>query len=134
MWKKAREIDNRYKVASTELMNDILPPLFSKGFNINKNEVTYTKGEDNGVIGMELCIYLPNEIDEYSKTKRIRQYLPHNSQKIVAIENTATRGDCKHRGLHKYTLSIYFNRILSPPTMEYITEITTAIQNIMTDD
>lgn len=134
MWKKAREIDNRYKVSSTELMNGILPPLFSKYFNINKNEVSYTRGEDNGVIGIELSIYLPNEIDETEKEVKIKRYLPLHCRKIVIITNTQTMGNGKYKGLHRYLISIYYNGVTEYPTMEYISKITADIEQIITDE
>lgn len=133
MWHKAREVAGRYKISASKVV-DILPSLFARYYNINKDEIIFTKKGDNGVLGFQLSIYLPTEINEREKRFKIKQYLPSGSDKIVILEHTATMSNKQYKGLHRYIVIVYFNNINTLPSPEYISKITSDIQNILTDE
>lgn len=134
MWHKAREIDGKYKISASNVVK-LVSDIFAKYYNVNRDEITYTeKEEGNGVIGMELSFYVPYLIDEESKTKQIKQYLPRNSKKIVIVEHTKTMCNGKFVNLNRYLISVYFNKVEGKPTAEDIRRITTDIERILTNE
>lgn len=133
MWHKARGIADRYRISASKVV-DILPPLFAQYFNPLKDEITFTKKGNTGVLGIQLSIYLPTEINEREKRYKIKKYLPSGSDKIVALDHTATMSNGQFKGLQRYIVVVYFNNINTLPSSEYISKITTDIENILTDE
>lgn len=133
MWHKARGIADRYRISASKVV-DILPPLFAQYFNPLKDEITFTNKGNTGVLGIQLSIYLPTEINEREKRYKIKQYLPSGSDKIVILDHTATMSNGQFKGLQRYIVVVYFNNINTLPSSEYISKITTDIENILTDE
>lgn len=133
MWHKARGIADRYRISASKVV-DILPPLFAQYFNPLKDEITFTNKGNTGVLGIQLSIYLPTEINEREKRYKIKQYLPSGSDKIVVLDHTATMSNGQFKGLQRYIVVVYFNNINTLPSSEYISKITTDIENILTDE
>lgn len=134
MWHKAREIDGKYKISASKVVQ-IVSPIFAKYYNVNRDEITYTEKEKgNGVLAFELSFYVPYIIDEETKTKQIRQYLPRQSKKIVIIEHTKTMCNGKFANLNRYLISVYFNKVEGLPTEDEIRRITADIEQILTNE